>query len=100
MSGEYEVLGPWAVADPVTAKGISPRITDMNGKKIGLFLNSKIAAQPMLAMVEERLKEKYPTLTFTRFVRIPNISVAETEDKAKYEEWIDGVDTIIYSHGD
>ena len=40
----YEVLSPWAEADPVPLSGISPRLEDMTGKKIGLFCNSKRAA--------------------------------------------------------
>ena len=97
---QYEVLNPWAEVDPIPAKGISPRLSDMTGKKIGLFLNSKIAARPMLAAVEARLKERFPTLEFSRFVRYPNVSVFETEDKAKFEEWVKGLDSVILSYGD
>jgi hypothetical protein len=100
MTNEFEVFNPWAETDPILNKGISPRVNDLNGKKIGLFLNSKIAALPMLAIVEEQLKQRYPTTTFSRFVRLPNVSVAETPDQAKYEEWIKGLDAIIYSHAD
>ena len=100
MNSQYEVLSPWAEVDPVPLRGISPRITDLAGKRIGLFLNSKIAARPMLAAVEKKLKERFPTLEFSRFVRYLNVSVAETEDKAKFEEWVKGVDAVILSYGD
>jgi hypothetical protein len=100
MANEFEVLNPWAETDPIPTKGIPPRVGDLNGKNIGLFLNSKIAASPMLTMVEEKLKERYPAITFSRFIRIPNVSVAETPDQMKYEEWINGIDAIIYAHGD
>jgi hypothetical protein len=39
-------------------------------------------------------------LTFSRFVRIPNIAMAETPDKDKYIEWVKDLDAIIYTHGD
>ena len=100
MANEYEVLNPWAEVDPIPTRGISPRISDMNGKKIGLFRNSKVAARPMLEIVAEKIKERYPTVTFTSFVLLPNYSVAETSEQAKYEEWLKGVDAVIFSHGD
>jgi hypothetical protein len=100
MSNQYEVLSPWAEVDPIPLRGISPRVTDLTGKKIGLFLNSKIAARPMLAAVEARLKERFPTLEFSRFLRFTNVSAVETEDKAKFEEWVKGVDAVIFSYGD
>ncbi len=100
MSMQYDVLSPWADIDPVPARGISPRLDDITGKTIGFFLNSKIAAEPMSNIIEKNLKEKYPSLTFRRFVRIPNISMAETPDKDKYIEWIKDLDAVIYTHGD
>jgi len=100
MNGQYEVLNPWAEVDPIPLKGISARLTDMTGKKIGLFVNSKVAARPIQKAVEEGLKERFPTLEFSRFARIPNISMAETEDWDKYKEWVKGVDAAIFAHGD
>ncbi len=100
MNGQYEVLNPWAEVDPIPLRGLSPRLTDMTGKKIGLFINSKIVARPMQDIVEKKLKERFPTLEFSRFVRIPNISMAETENWDKYKEWVKGVDAVILSHGD
>jgi hypothetical protein len=100
MNGQYEVLNPWAEVDPIPLKGISPRLTDMTGKKIGLFVNSKVAARPIQAAVEAKLKERFPTLEFSRFVRIPNISMAESENWDKYQEWVKGVDAAIFAHGD
>ncbi len=100
MSTHYEVMNPWAEIDPVPVRGISPRLNEITGKTIGFFLNSKIAAEPMSEIIEEKLKERYPSSNFSRFVRIPNISMAETPDREKYMEWIKGVDAVIYTHGD
>jgi hypothetical protein len=100
MSTDYEVLSPWADIDPVPVKGISPRLDGLEGKKLGFFLNSKIAAEPMADIMEEKIKEKYPSMTFSRFVRIPNISMEETSEKEEYAEWLKGMDAVIYTHGD
>jgi hypothetical protein len=58
----YEVLNPWAEADPVPMKGLTaPRLDDMAGKKIGLYRNDKRAAGPVLTAIEKKLKERFPT---------------------------------------
>jgi hypothetical protein len=100
MSNQFEVLSPWAEVDPVPANPISPRLPDLAGKKIGLYANSKIAALPMLAVIEEQLKEKVSGIQFTRFERIPNLSVSETDSWGKFQQWLKGVDAVIYAHGD
>jgi hypothetical protein len=99
-NGQYEVLSPWAQADLVPLAGISPRLTELADKNIGLFFNNKRAARPIQDVVEKRLKERYPELEFSRFLRLPNLSMAETEDKDKFEEWVKGVDAVIFSVAD
>ena len=100
MSNQFEVLSPWAEVDPVPARPISPRLTGLSGKKIGLYANSKIAALPVLGVIEEQLKARFSGMQFTRFERIPNLSVAETEAWARFQEWIKEVDAVILAHGD
>jgi hypothetical protein len=100
MSNQFEVLSPWAEVDSVPARPISPRLTDLTGKKIGLYANSKIAALPILGVIEDQLKERFSGLQFTRFERIPNLSVAETDVWVKFQEWVKGVDAVILAHGD
>jgi hypothetical protein len=99
-NGQYEVLSPWAEIDPVPLAGISPRLRDLAGKKIGLFYNNKGAASPIQDVVEKRLKERYPDLELSRFMRLPNLSMAETEDNNKFEEWVKGVDAVILAVAD
>ena len=98
--GQYEVLSPWAEVDPIPVKTISPRLFDLTNKTIGLYANSKIVALPLLAVVEEELKKRFSGLRFTRFERIPNVSVTETDKWDKFQEWITGVDAVVLAHGD
>jgi len=100
MSKDYEVMSPWADIDPVPVRGITPRLDSLEGKTLGFFLNSKTAAEPMSEVIEEKIKEKYPSMNFSRFVRLPNISMAETTEKEKYIEWLKGLDAVVYTHGD
>ena len=62
-NGSYEVLNPWADADPIPLKGLTaPRVTDRVGKKIGLFVNDKRAALPIRTVLERKLKERFRQL--------------------------------------
>ena len=97
----YEVLSPWAEADPVPWRGINPRLPDLAGKKIGLLRNSKRAAEPSLKVVADRLKKRYPTIQFSWFANLkPNERAVAQEIKDDFEKWLKGVDAVIASYGD
>ena len=97
----YEVLNPWAEADPIPWKGIRERLSDLSGKKIGLLRNSKRTAEPTLKVVENRLKERYPTASFDWFANLkPNETAVESGFKDEFEKWLEGVDAVISSYGD
>jgi hypothetical protein len=97
----YEVLSPWAEADPMSFRGISPRLPGLAGKKIGLLRNSKRAAAPALQAVKKRLTEKFPTVEFTEFANLkPNEVVTEHAAKDAFEDWVKGVDAVITAFGD
>jgi hypothetical protein len=100
MGGVYEVLSPWAEVDPVPLTGLSPRLTEMSGKRIGLFSNNKIAAPPILDAVESELGSRFDGMTFKRFGRSASLEVAETPDRARYEEWVREVDAVVLAVGD
>ncbi len=100
----YEVLSPWAEADPIPLEGISSRLADLTGKKIGLFYNVKRASQPMLTVVERKMKQRFPTCDIHWYFNTlpPGKGVSELEgaEKAKFEEWARGVDAVVGAVGD
>ena len=97
----YEVLSPWAEADPVSWRGITPRLPDLDGKTIGLLRNSKRAAEPSLKIVADRLKKKYPNIQFSWFANLrPNETSIAQDIKDDFEKWLEGVDAVIASYGD
>jgi hypothetical protein len=98
----YEVLSPWADVDPVTLKGLrAERPAQLEGKTIGLFHMWKRASKPILAVLEKRLKEKFPSAVFSWYseseINTPEI---ESPNIAKYENWLKGVDKVIFTYGD
>jgi len=98
---DYEVLSPWAEADPVPARGITPRLTKLEGKKIGLFANGKRAAVPMLAAVEKDLRKSVPAAQ-TSWYRCSEFNVPEvlSEGREKFEAWVGGMDAVVLAVGD
>ena len=100
-SAIYEVLSPWAEADPVPLKGLTPRITDLAGKKIGLLRNGKRAAEPILTVTEKMLRNKFPTTEFIWFDGNSfSVSELEKDRLQEFEDWIKSVDAVIAAVGD
>ncbi len=108
---EYEVLNPWAEVDPKPLTGLSPRLTDLTGKTVGLFALWKVAARPILTVVEEQLKERYPTLKtswcFERKGREKKTIDYLTPDEdlqdpeyLDFKDWAKGVDAVVGAIGD
>jgi hypothetical protein len=97
----YEVLNPWAEADPLPLQGLSPRLDDLAGKKIGLLCNNKRAAPVILDVVERLLKEKYPTAKTSYFyAKTFSVSSLERDRKEEFDDWLRGLDAVIASVGD
>jgi hypothetical protein len=98
---QYEVLSPWADADPIPLRGISPRISTLAGKKIGLFVNPKRAAMPIAESIAKRLKTMYPDVqTIVFHSTEPNVNEIETKNKEKFTAWAKGLDAAIAVVGD
>ena len=102
VSEQYEVLSPWADVDPVPLRGISPRLDNLAGKKIGLFASSKPVSKLILDAAEKQLKERIPTAEISMYVATGRWSMlqVETNDKERYKEWLKGVDAVIAAVGD
>jgi hypothetical protein len=100
-AADYEVLSPWAEADPVPARGITPRLKDLKGKTIGLFANGKRAAVAMLAALEKELQQRIPSVQ-TSWYRCSVFNVPEvlTQGKEKFQSWVAGMDAVVLAVGD
>jgi hypothetical protein len=101
MKDLYEVLSPWAEADPVPLRGLAPRLDKLDGKKIGLLCNNKRAAPLILKAAEKHLRQKFPGAELSWF-RAKSFSVSSLEkDRAgEFDDWIKGVDAVIAAVGD
>jgi hypothetical protein len=97
----YEVLSPWAEADPVPLKGLSPRLDKLDGKKIGLLCNNKRASTLILDATEKLINEKFPSASITKFfARSFSVSSLEKDREGEFNDWLKGVDAVIAAVGD
>jgi hypothetical protein len=100
-SAAYEVLNPWAEADPIPLKGLAARLDKLDGKKIGLLCNNKRAAPLILDVTEQLLKERFPTAKVSRFnARSFSVSSLEKDREGEFNDWIKGVDAVVAAVGD
>jgi hypothetical protein len=62
-----EVLNPRGEIKPPPALAPVPRLPDLSGKRIGIYWNRKAGGNNFWDVVEEQLKEKFPTAKIIRF---------------------------------
>ena len=102
---EYAVLNPWAEVDAPRLRGLSPRITSLADKTIGLTYNQKLGSKEILTVVERKLKEKYPTLktswcAATDLVGYHGYLARENDPiRPEFSDWVKGVDAVIAAVG-
>ena len=98
---DYEVLGPWAEVDAEAPSALSPRVTDLGDKTIGLFSFFKPHGHLINDEIERRLKERFPTVKFSHYaIPVHSVEAVSDEYKPSFEEWVKGVDTVVTAHGD
>jgi hypothetical protein len=97
----YEALSPWGDTDPKPLKGISERLNNLSGKKIGIFANYKRAAMPIASSLQDRIKKSYPDAEVSIYHSDKwNVIEIETEKRDEFKKWVDGNDAFILLVGD
>jgi len=97
MSGntvELELLNPRGEIEAKPTFAPRPRVTDLAGKKVGLYWNSKHGLDNFYTVFEELLKKKYPTATTTLLRGAFEIRDEDAKD------WMSQIDTFVYGVGD
>ena len=103
MAETYDVLSPWSETDPLPPTGLTPRLDDLRGKRIGLFMNNKLAAPPIQDAVESQLRARYgDAVSITRFHRKDRGDAGNHKDDGpRYKRWLEEeVDAVIVAVGD
>src|SRR4029077_7464165 len=98
----YDVLSPWSETDPLPLQGITPRLSEPPAKRIGMFMNNKVAAPPIQDAVESELRARYGAeITLSRFRRLEGGDAgSNSDDGPRYTRWLEDVDAVIVAVGD
>ncbi len=97
----YEVLSPWAAVGPIPQIGILPRLTNLTGKRIGLYDNGKRAAATILSTIQVELSARFDGMTFSNYRRTNGyMEIAQTDEKGRYESWLKDQDAVVFAVGD
>ena len=89
-----EVMNPRGEIPPPPFFAPTARITDLAGKKIGLYWIGKAGGNNFLDVVEQLLKEKYPTVKISRYQGPFDLGEKRAAEIAKE------VDAFVYGVGD
>ncbi|HSW57043.1 MAG TPA: hypothetical protein VLH15_01450 [Dehalococcoidales bacterium] len=99
--GMFEVLSPWADADPIPLRGLAPRLDSLQGKKIGLLCNNKRAGEEILKIAARRLTEKFPDIEFSWFKgNTFSVTYLEKQRLTEFDDWIKSVDAVLAAAAD
>ena len=96
--------------DPTTTAGydsqeihaLAPRVDELNGKRIGLYDNGKMAAEPVLEVLHGKLETQYPDSTFATHAKEVKQDVQDPEKLAAVTKWAreEELDVCIGAIGD
>lgn len=91
---KLEALNPRGEIEPPPTLVPAARVTDLAGKKIGIYWNGKQGGPNFWDVVEELLKKRFPTATIVRRSGASDLGDTLAAKLAKE------VDTFIYGVGD
>ncbi|MGD0659465.1 MAG: hypothetical protein ABSD38_15490 [Syntrophorhabdales bacterium] len=89
-----QVLNPRGERDPSAARGISPRLSSLEGKKIGMYWNGKPDGDYYWDTIEGMLKREFPSVTVLRYNGPGDLGEAFATQVAKE------IDAFFYGVGD
>ncbi len=91
-----ELLNPQGVIEPPKTLPLTPRVSDLAGKRIALVPNIKQGASQLLDVLAELLKQKYPGITVTKYPARP----LREERAEEFQQVAKDCDVFVHAIGD
>lgn len=91
-----ELLNPMGVIEPPKTLALTPRLSDLAGKKIALVPNIKPGAVQLFDVLEGLLKQKYPGITVLRYPARP----LREERAEEFQQVAKDCDAFVHAIGD
>lgn len=96
-----DIENPTAGRETPSLTPLAPRVGGLDGKRIGLYDNGKMAAEPVLAVLRGKLADAYDDVTFDEFSLSAKHLIQDPENQSAVEEWASGdLDVCIGAIGD
>ena len=89
-----EVMNPRSNLEPPPIFPLTPRVKELDGKKVGIYWLGKAGGDNFFDAFEKVLKEKFPTVTAIRYRG--RLDIGDQMAKQVAGE----VDTLVYGVGD
>jgi len=89
-----QLMNPRGEIDVPPVYNPSPRLSSLEGKKIGMYSNSKQGVDHFFTAIEDLLKQRYPDITIKRLTGAFEIRDEEVDG------FISDIDAFIYAIGD
>jgi len=80
---------------------LAPRVDELDGKRIGLYDNGKMAAEPVLEVLRGKLEDRYSDITISTMAMETKNEVQDPDRLADVTDWADEeLDVCIGAIGD
>ncbi len=99
---KYTVLSPWASSSCADPRGLSPRLSTLDGKTIGIYSHFKDQTPEIMKALAKVIEEHYPNTKFKFFQYAKDTTelINDPEGDAQVKEFLSGVDGVIAGMGD
>ena len=96
-----DIHDPTSTTDTTNLSSLSPRVDTLEGKRIGLYDNGKMAAEPVLEVLERKLRDRYTDISIEKHAMETKNDVRDPEKLAAVGTWAsEEIDVCIGAIGD
>ena len=107
MDGKLTVVSPLGENIDAAAATLAPRLDTLNGKTVCEIWNGGFKADVMFPIIEQMLREHYPTIRMVPFSEFPTVTIASlgsvkkaaTLEAVKAALLAQGCDAVITGNG-
>jgi hypothetical protein len=107
MNAKLNVVSPLGENVNETITSLAPRLETLDGKTVCEIWNGGFKADVMFPIIEQMLRERYPTVTMIPFTEFPTVTIsslgsgkkAETLEAVRAALLAKGCDAVITGNG-
>jgi hypothetical protein len=98
LNARLEVVRPLGEQLDDKAVALAPRLDTLNGKTVCEIWNGGFKADVMFPIIEQMLRERYPTVRMIPFTEFPTVTIASL-GSAKKAETLEAVRAALLAKG-